>query len=187
MKMLVGRGPVSIVTHPKRHLRELAGFEIDEHTTGWTATRRAGMLVDTLSLEATVSESEIESLEPDAEVGWKVTVRSGPDRTWYGGPTAVGSTLVSGAVAFWITYDALDWLPRKPSVHFASATLLLVVTFGVMLTVLYMTAAAISKRLVARMEQRPTRAMLERLERLVAFAEGIPRLGLTPVEEPSSP
>ena len=178
MKKLVGRGPLSIVQEPKAHVPDLAGFEIAMHETGWTATRRAGMIVETLSLDASNAGAAAESADPEAEVEWTVAVRCVPDRTWFGGPTAVGSTLVSAAVAFWITYESLEWLPRKPSLHFALATVLLVVTFGVMLVVLYGAVAFVSKRLVARIEQRPSRAVLSRVDRLAAFAIGIPQLGL---------
>jgi len=182
MKQLVGRGPLFVVTTPKAHLSELASFEIDEYVTGWKATRRVGTLVESISLRAAVpeSESELESMAPDSEVEWTVTIRCFPDRTWFGGPTAAGSTLVSAAVAFWVTYSSLESLPRKPSLHFASATLLLVATFGAMLALLYGAISAISKRLVARMEQRPTRAILARVDRLTSLASGIPQLGLAP-------
>ena len=178
MKKLVGRGPLFVVTAPKAHLPELVGFEIDEYTNGWKATRRVGMLVESIFLRTSAPESELESMAPDAEVEWNVTIRCFPDRTWFGGPTAAGSTLVSGAVAFWVTYSSLEWLPRKPSVHFASATLLVVVTFGVMLAVLYGVVAVVSKQLVARMEQRPSRAILARVDRLASLVTGIPLLGL---------
>ena len=188
MKTLVGRGPLSIVHEPKAHVPDLAGFEIAAHEAGWTATRRAGMIVESLSLDASISEPASEPTDAEAEVEWTVTVKCVPDRTWFGGPTAAGSTLVSGAVAFWVTYESRGWLPRKPSLHFSLATVLLVVTFGVMLAVLYGVVAFVSRRLVGRMEQRPSRAVLSRVDRLAAFAVGIPQLGLASrAPETSSP
>lgn len=185
MKTLSGRGPRSIATAPNARWPMLSGFELEAHATGWTATRHAGRLVESVALEATRSRAELDATPPDGEVEWTVTVRCSPDPTWLSGATAAGSALVSAAAAFWLTFQALDWLPRKASAYFALATLLVVVTFGVVFASLYRATAALARRLVARMERRPTRAVLVRVERLATLASEVPALGISRASEAS--
>ncbi len=188
MKKLAGRGPLSIVLEPKK-LSRLAGAEIERHgerctdcdddaPIGWTARRHVGMFVESLQLETSVTHAAARSMDPDAEVEWTVTTRCVPDRAWFGGPTAAGSTLVSGAFAFWVTYQCIEWLPRKPSVHFSLASVILFVTFGITLVLLYAALSRVSKKLIAKLEREPTDSMRARVDRLTAMAIAIPELGL---------
>lgn len=194
MKKLVGRGPAAIVLEPEARLPELGGFEVSTHgedcsdcaadaQVGWTATRRAGMFVESLRLEGRLTHAEARAIEPDVEVEWVVTASCRPDKTTFSGPTAAGTALISAAVAFYVTYASLESLPRKPSVHFSLATVMLVAIFGVTIVVLYKIVTAVSAMLVARWTKRPTRSMRTRVEKLAAFAAAIPELGL---EAPSS-
>ena len=191
MKKLSGRGPLWIVLEPKRRVRELARFDVEVHgercadcddgaSIGWTATRHAGMFVESLRLEASISHREARAADPDSEIEWTLTASCVPDHAWFGGPTAAGSTVVAGAVAFWVTYESIAWLPRKPSLHFALASVILFVTFGVLLVALYALSIRGSKKLVARLKRHPNASMLARIERLAAMAAAVPELGVTP-------
>jgi hypothetical protein len=189
MKHLAGRGPLRVLRQPESELPELSGFDFLVHgedctdcddgaPIGWTASRRVGFMLESVSLSTAVTHGEAARLGDDTDVEWPVRADYVADAEWFGSPIALFSALAGVGIAFYTTYAVYDRLPSAPAAHFSLATLILFSAFAASSLLIWWVLVSATRLLVARSTQRPTQRMRARIERLVELAAATPVLGV---------